>query len=133
AALVEEAEREARGALTETRRTMLGLMERTLHGRDVAEVLAAAEKWARRTGQVDVRLVVAGTPVTLDPAQAYEMVRVAQEALTNIVQHARATLVRLGIAYETSGVSLLVQDDGRGFDPQGLPDDAGSGLRRMSD
>ena len=131
--LVGAAHQEARNALSETRRTMLGLMRSALADRGLEEVLADEVEWARRAGRLDVRLVVAGKSAPLDPAQAHEMLRIAQEALTNTVQHADATLVRLGIAYDPAGVSLLIQDDGRGFDPHSLPPDAGSGLRRMSD
>jgi DNA-binding NarL/FixJ family response regulator/signal transduction histidine kinase len=131
--LIGAAHREARNALSETRRTMLGLMGSALADRGLEEVLADEVEWAGRAGRLDVRLVVAGKSAPLDPAQAHEMLRIAQEALTNTVQHADATLVRVGIAYDPAGVSLLIQDDGRGFDPHSLPPDAGSGLRRMSD
>ena len=97
------------------------------------KALADEVDWARRAGRLDVRLVVAGEATPLEPAQAHEILRIAQEALTNIVQHADATLVRLGIAYESAGVSLLVQDDGRGFDAHSHPPDVGWGLQRMSD
>ena len=45
------------------------------------------------------------------------MLRTAREALTNIVAHAGARTARLGLLYEPEAVSLLVQDDGQGFDP----------------
>jgi DNA-binding NarL/FixJ family response regulator/signal transduction histidine kinase len=133
APLVHGASTEARLALVETRRTMLGLLGSALDGRDLGEALAEEIEWARRTGRLDARLVVAGEAAPLDPALAHEILRIAQEALTNIVQHAEASLVRLGIAYESLGVSLLVQDDGLGFDPHDLAEEAGSGLRRMAD
>jgi signal transduction histidine kinase/DNA-binding NarL/FixJ family response regulator len=133
ASLVSAAHREARTALSETRRTMLGLLGPALDDRTLEDVLAEEVDWARRAGQLDARLVVAGQPTPLDPAQAHEILRIAQEALTNIVQHADATMVRLGMVYEPTGVSLLVQDDGRGFDQHRLAADAGSGLRRMTD
>ena len=133
APLVTAAHREARNALSQTRRTMLGVLGPARDDRDLQDVLADEVEWARRVGRLDARLVMAGQPTPLDPAQAHEILRIAQEALTNIVQHADATLVRLGIAYESAGVSLLVQDDGRGFDQHSLATDAASGLRRMSD
>ena len=34
-----------------------------------------------------------------------------------LVRHARARSVRLGLLYEREAVTLLVQDDGEGFDP----------------
>ncbi len=133
AAAVRAAGAEAREALVETRRTMLGLLGSALDGRNLHDALEGETEWARRTGHIDVRLVTAGQPAVLDPAMAHEIVRIAQEALTNIVQHANATAVRIGVAYESLGIALLVQDDGGGFDPHNLPADAGSGLRRMAE
>jgi signal transduction histidine kinase/DNA-binding NarL/FixJ family response regulator len=131
--LVTAAHDEARTALSQTRRTMLGLLGPQVEHRALEKALADEVDWARRAGRLDVRLVVAGEVTPLEPAQAHEILRIAKEALTNIVQHADATLVRLGIAYECAGVSLLVQDDGRGFDAHSHPPDVGWGLQRMSD
>ncbi|HEX3823590.1 MAG TPA: hybrid sensor histidine kinase/response regulator transcription factor [Mycobacteriales bacterium] len=131
--LVRDASSEAREALVETRRTMLGLLGSALDGRSLEAALDAEADWARRAGRLDVRLVTAGDAAPLDPALSHEILRIAQEALTNIVQHAEARTVRIGVAYESLGVALLVQDDGCGFDPHSLPVDAGSGLRRMAD
>ena len=64
---------------------------------------------------------------------AREVVRVAREALTNIVRHARARSVRLGLVYERAAVSLLVQDDGEGFDARADWLDERFGLRAMTD
>ena len=45
--------------------------------------------------------------------------RMAQEALANVARHARARHVRLqaGIDPESDAISLIVTDDGQGFDP----------------
>lgn len=45
--------------------------------------------------------------------------RVAQEALNNIVKHARATTVVLRLAREAGEIIVEVRDNGRGFDPAG--------------
>jgi signal transduction histidine kinase/DNA-binding NarL/FixJ family response regulator len=131
--MVREARDAASAALVETRRTMLGLAASPLETHTVEEVLQAEVEWARGTGRLDCKFVLAGTPVTLDRSLAHEIVRIAQEALTNIVQHAAARTVRLGIAYEVFGVSLLVQDDGQGFEPAAASDDAPFGLRGMAE
>ena len=49
--------------------------------------------------------------------------RIAQEALTNILRHADAQNVRMRLSQSAGVVTLAVQDDGRGFDP----DDVGDG------
>jgi DNA-binding NarL/FixJ family response regulator len=61
------------------------------------------------------------------------VLRLAREALTNIVRHARARSVRLGLVYEREAVSLLVQDDGEGFDPRADGLDERFGLRAMTE
>jgi signal transduction histidine kinase len=45
------------------------------------------------------------------------MYRLAQEALNNIVKHARATQVDLVLERTSEHLSLIIEDDGVGFDP----------------
>jgi len=42
--------------------------------------------------------------------------RIFQESLTNIVKHARATQISVGIRREGDAVSFTIEDNGRGFD-----------------
>jgi len=60
----------------------------------------------------------------------HALYRVAQEALHNIVKHARADMVVLRLAEETNEIILEVRDNGRGFDPAG-PFPGHLGLRSM--
>ena len=46
--------------------------------------------------------------------------RIAQEALTNVARHARATRVLLRLRKKSDVLYLLVKDDGAGFDPEAL-------------
>jgi signal transduction histidine kinase len=57
------------------------------------------------------------------------MYRVAQEALHNIVKHAQASQVDLELACRENWVSLVIRDDGLGFDTM-IPSQ-GLGLRSM--
>lgn len=58
--------------------------------------------------------------------------RVAQEALNNIAKHSDATLtsVTLSALPETGHLRMVIQDNGRGFDPQS-PRSTGIGLIGM--
>jgi signal transduction histidine kinase len=43
--------------------------------------------------------------------------RLAQEALNNIIKHARANQVKVEYRSQPDQVELTIQDDGKGFDP----------------
>lgn len=133
-----QAQTSARDTVASIRRALLGAGASPLDGHSLEDVLRSELGWAARARGLDARLVVAGTPVPLDPTLAQHVLRLAQEAITNIVQHSRANTVRVGLVHESASLSLLVQDDGQGFAAgQALhePDEnrTGLGLRRMSE
>jgi signal transduction histidine kinase len=61
--------------------------------------------------------------------QRLELLRVLQEALTNVVKHARAQHVQVRIAAGPGALRVEVHDDGQGFEP--APGRTGHGLRSM--
>ncbi|WP_159793470.1 GAF domain-containing protein [Puerhibacterium puerhi] len=125
-----EARTAARAALAETRRTALGLGPSLLDGRSLAEALGLELAWVKSTAGLAARLVTVGEPRALAPDVARQLFRIVQEALTNVVEHAAATGVRVGLVYGDTSVSALVEDDGRGFDPQAVR--RGLGLRGLA-
>lgn len=62
-----------------------------------------------------------------------ELYRIAQEALTNAVKHARAQKVIVRLYAEHDHFCLEVQDDGRGFDPVAAEQSGGLGLRSIEE
>ena len=131
AAQLRQASAAARDALAEARLTLLGLASSPLNGQTLDAALRSETAWAQSIGGLEVRYVSAGTPTVLTERLAHEVLRIAREALTNIVRHAQARSVRLGLMYEPQAVTLLVQDDGQGFDPVQQGDRFG--LRAISD
>jgi DNA-binding NarL/FixJ family response regulator/signal transduction histidine kinase len=115
AGYVDQAAAATREALVEARQALLGLSAPP-SGLNLEAALKSEAAWAETIGRLEVRLVSAGTPADVDGRVARELILLAREALTNIVRHAAATSVRIGLLYERSAVSLLVQDDGQGFD-----------------
>ena len=51
-----------------------------------------------------------------------ELLRIVQEALSNVSRHADATVVRVRAVADAAGLSLAIRDNGRGFDPAAVPD-----------
>ncbi|KQW02528.1 sensor histidine kinase [Rhizobacter sp. Root1221] len=76
-------------------------------------------------------------PLTwLEPNHALSVLRLAQEALVNVVKHAQATSVRVATwerrVDDRAGVEVVISDNGVGFDTGQLPS-RGHGLRNMRD
>lgn len=73
-----------------------------------------AEDTSRRVG-IDVDLELTGLMTRLDPDIEVAIYRVVQEALTNVVRHARATGAWVRLSVEDSKVLLTVGDNGQGL------------------
>ena len=58
-----------------------------------------------------------------------ELYRIAQEALNNVVKHAGATQVQVQLKYDEKTVSLEMNDDGKGFEPEAAHQSGGFGLQ----
>jgi signal transduction histidine kinase len=106
----------ARVGLDEARRAILDLRSAPVEELGLAK---AIEQMVTRFGQrngIRTSCTLEGDSFPLLPAQANALYRIVEEALRNVEQHAEAQTVAVGLTYG-SGVTVSVQDDGRGFDP----------------
>lgn len=69
---------------------------------------------------IQVRLETSGLRDRLSPPVETCIFRVAQEAVTNIVRHSRATSARIQLQRRDANLTLVVEDDGEGFDSAGV-------------
>jgi signal transduction histidine kinase len=67
---------------------------------------------------IAVTFVIEGEPVRLSSEYETVLFRIAQEALTNVAKHARASQASVKLIIEPSQIQLAVEDDGQGFDPR---------------
>ena len=84
-----------------------------------------AERWAQGAG-LALTLDVDDIEPRADAAEA--LFRVAQEALTNVARHARATRVSVRLEAADDGWRLQVEDDGRGLPETGDEGRPGGGV-----
>lgn len=109
-AIIEQAVREI-GALTR------GLYPTALAHLPLADVVTQhAETFRQRSG-LQVRVDAATALPELAPEVKLLFFRAAQEALTNVWRHARATRVQLTLKRRQGAVWLVVEDDGVGLPP----------------
>ena len=84
--------------------------------------------------QVRFDLAVSGAPRVVDPYVNEQLLRIAQEAVSNAVRHASATAVCVSLCYADDSVRLRVSDDGCGFDASRLRGDGAHwGLKGMEE
>ncbi|MGH8934142.1 MAG: GAF domain-containing sensor histidine kinase [Egibacteraceae bacterium] len=104
-----------RAALAELRVVIHGLRPPELEVDGLVAALRHHVDVLRRAHRVDVRISVRGL-LELSHDDEREVLRLAQEALSNALRHSAATRVELELESE-KGVRLVVRDNGIGFDP----------------
>jgi two-component system nitrate/nitrite sensor histidine kinase NarX len=125
----EEVRRLTRGALAQMRTMLLELRSDPVCDIPLQMLLAQLVEAAESRAGVDVTLRVRGE--ARPPAPVHEAVyRIVQEALNNVVRHARAASAWVELELQPDAIHLIVGDDGCGFDPA-QADPAGLGLRAM--
>src|SRR6185436_20501496 len=86
----------------------------------LAEVLREyLERWQEMSG-VSTSLTIE-SDVSLKPSVELQLVRIVQEALTNVRKHARASHARVEIRRRNGKVVTQIVDDGVGFNSDARP------------
>jgi len=119
----------AHEALFETRRTVLGLAPASLAGSSLEDAVRQELDRVGAGYPIDFTLLVAGEQHELAPVVEHQLFMLIQEAVANVV--ARATTCRVGIFYDVTSMTAVVEDNGRGFDRSATLSDTGSGKTRL--
>ena len=88
-------------------------------GDQLPEVLASVVERFRRDTGVPARFAFTGGSIDVPPTTALEVVRIVQEALVNVRKHSRARNALVRLTGGGEGCSLVIEDDGIGFDFEG--------------
>ena len=104
----------AQDALTHTRRICNGLRPAILDLGLVPALRDLVGDAAERSAATEVSITVDGPEQRFSGEREFALFRVAQEGLTNALEHAQARQVRVEVLFD-GAVRLRVRDDGRGF------------------
>ena len=112
----------ARDSLTEARRSVQTLRDaqsrpQALEADNLASAIAQFIEKITVDAAITTHFTVEGTPYLLPPPIEINLLRIAQEAVTNILNHAQANQLIVKLSYDAEAIQLQVQDDGHGFDP----------------
>jgi len=108
----------ARHSLTEARRSVMDLRASVLEGQDLAAALQSGAKLWTAGSAVEVHVDVTGAENGLPQEFEQHLLRIAQEAVTNVLKHAGASEIWLKLHTEARKLYLRVVDNGHGFEQQ---------------
>lgn len=122
---LEQARLAATDALAETREFIHALAPPALQNGGISDALVRLAEQTRETSGLQVEVDVPADANLLPTPVETALLRIAQGAIANVVQHANATRMDVTLTRLDDEVILDVVDDGVGFDPAylGDPDD----------
>ena len=120
-----------RDGLAAVRHSVAALRESPVGALPLPEAVAALAAETQSAGIV-VEVAIQGDMRPLDPRAELTLYRAAQEGLTNVRKHARASRVDLWLDYrDPAAVSLTLRDNGLGGNPAAEP--SGFGLLGLNE
>jgi nitrate/nitrite-specific signal transduction histidine kinase len=132
---IEELVTAAREAYTDAREAITNLRMEDVRERGLAEMLAEHVERFRKQSGILIELTISADwdDQRISPTVKVQLLRVAQEALTNVRQHAAAQNVRVALDTNSAQARVRVEDDGHGFYLSRLlsPEYSHYGLRTM--
>jgi signal transduction histidine kinase len=114
-------EEAARGLFVDVREAILGLKMTGQSELHLAAMLTEYAAHFSRMCDLPVRVDIApgAGQLSLPAETELQMLRIVQEALTNVRKHARASAASVRLCNGGTRLELMVSDDGRGFEVEG--------------
>ncbi len=100
-----------------------------LHG-----LVSAVREFVNRlslTGKVKVSLDVANLDERLPQLTETVLYRVLQELIGNVIKHSEASRVQIQLVRHTNELTMVIEDDGKGFDISQMANFKGIGLKNI--
>lgn len=101
----------------------------------LVESLTHALQRISSTGKYETDIFVEGEAYRLEGQKEIVLFRVVQEILSNILKHAKANYIKVSLQFTPAHFSLIVLDDGKGFDYEAVLgrelSQSGAGLRNI--
>jgi signal transduction histidine kinase len=119
----------------EVRRSVWDLRCRALAQFDLAGALTDGARQITSGTGMQVELETKGPARLLPEVVEENLLRIGQEALTNVIKHSRANLARIELEFGAERVVLQIKDNGIGFTPESAvgPNEGHFGLLGMSE
>jgi len=100
----------------DVRRSVWDLRSRALEQFDLPNALSNSGKMLVDGANIDLEVTAKGRVRPLSETVEENLLRIAQESLTNAIKHSGATKATIELDYGPQSVTLQVSDNGRGFE-----------------
>jgi signal transduction histidine kinase len=129
---IQRANEIAKFGLAEARRSILSLRSSAIEESGLTTTLQRLVEHSNVAGQLRCDFRFDNIPEeSLPPRIQHELLRFAQEAISNAVRHATPTVVSVRLRWEPPNLILQVKDNGSGISSASLEKSEGFGLRNM--
>src|SRR3984893_18202459 len=129
---IRRAEEIAKFGLAEARRSILSLGSNAIEESGLTTTLQRLVEHSNVAGRLRCVFQFDIVPEEiLPPGIQHELLRFAQEAISNAVRHAQPTLVNMTLRWQPPNLILIVTDNGSGISHSSLEKSEGFGLRNM--
>jgi len=119
-------------SIRELRNFIYGLRPETFDGADVAAGIAALGEQFRYNTLIEIDVEIdAKAARDVSPEHGAELLQLVRESLSNAARHAHPRHLVVTFRPEDGGATLVVSDDGVGFDPSGVVAAGHQGLANM--
>jgi signal transduction histidine kinase len=116
--MIKAAEEKAIQAIKEIKNISHGLMPGILDSLGLLPSLRELFNEVQEHRSIKINFFNQNVPKRFDQTKELAIYRIVQEALTNIVKHAKAKNVFVNLLNKGNAISLSVEDDGIGFDQE---------------
>jgi PAS domain S-box-containing protein len=106
----------ARTGLAEARRSVTTLRPKLLEEGDLCSALSHLVTQMKSSADTQLVCERVGTAYPLQPEVESNLLRIGQEALTNAIKYAHASVIHIELVYEREQFVLRVKDNGQGFE-----------------
>lgn len=122
-----------RSSLAEARSSIWNLRSQGSEAEFLPDRLSKLAEATASANPLKVKLHVHGTYRPVARAMEEELLRIAQEAVSNAVRHAQASRIDIELNYDAKRLRMEIVDDGRGFEeqPQAFGPEGHFGLQGM--
>jgi PAS domain S-box-containing protein len=129
---IQRANEIAKFGLAEARRSILSLRSSAIEESGLTATLQRLVEHSNVAGRLRCDFRFDNLPEeSLPPRIRHELLRFAQEAISNAVRHARPTVVSVALRWEPPNLILQIKDNGSGISSSSLEKSEGFGLRNM--